>query len=110
MNSVSFFLFIFICSFVVQYVSTSNLLRCIVDVVFLNISILFVRLQTALHWAAKHGNSDVIKMLCGTPECDVNVRSVSAFAYCKVESITHVNLSFLLLFFIFFGCLQNVST
>jgi ankyrin repeat protein len=33
--------------------------------------------QTALHWAAKHGNADVVKLIAGTYEADVNVRSVS---------------------------------
>jgi ankyrin repeat protein len=34
--------------------------------------------QTALHWAAKHGNADVVKLIAGTYQADVNVRSVSA--------------------------------
>ncbi|XP_034254629.1 ankyrin repeat domain-containing protein SOWAHC isoform X2 [Thrips palmi] len=31
--------------------------------------------STALHWAAKHGNEDVIKLIAGTHQADVNVRS-----------------------------------
>ncbi|XP_076335970.1 uncharacterized protein LOC143239064 [Tachypleus tridentatus] len=30
---------------------------------------------TALHWAAKHGNADVIKLIAGTHRVDVNVRT-----------------------------------
>jgi hypothetical protein len=33
--------------------------------------------QTALHWAAKHGNDDVVKLIAGTYQADVNARSVS---------------------------------
>jgi len=33
--------------------------------------------QTALHWAAKHGMDDVVKLLAGTHQADVNARSVS---------------------------------
>jgi hypothetical protein len=33
--------------------------------------------QTALHWAAKHGNGDVVKLIAGTYQADVNARSVS---------------------------------
>jgi hypothetical protein len=33
--------------------------------------------QTALHWAAKHGNADVVKLIAGTYRADVNARSVS---------------------------------
>jgi ankyrin repeat protein len=38
---------------------------------------LVVLSQTALHWAAKHGNADVVKLIAGTYQADVNVRSVS---------------------------------
>jgi len=34
--------------------------------------------QTALHWAAKHGRPEVIKMLMGRPGANVNQRTVSA--------------------------------
>lgn len=30
---------------------------------------------TALHWAAKHGNADVVKLIAGTCQADVNARS-----------------------------------
>ncbi|XP_033609563.1 ankyrin repeat domain-containing protein SOWAHB isoform X3 [Cryptotermes secundus] len=30
---------------------------------------------TALHWAAKHGNDDVVKLIAGTYQADVNARS-----------------------------------
>jgi len=33
--------------------------------------------QTALHWAAKHGNANVVKLIAGTYQADVNARSVS---------------------------------
>lgn len=32
--------------------------------------------QTGLHWAAKHGNDDLIKLLAGTHKSDVNARTV----------------------------------
>jgi ankyrin repeat protein len=38
---------------------------------------LVVSPQTALHWAAKHGNADVAKLIAGTCQADVNARSVS---------------------------------
>ena len=34
--------------------------------------------QTALHWAAKHGNLDVIKLLCGNGNIQINAQSVSS--------------------------------
>lgn len=33
--------------------------------------------KTALHWAAKHGNMDMVKMLAGTYGANVNVKTVS---------------------------------
>lgn len=33
--------------------------------------------QNALHWASKHGNSDVVKLIAGTYKADVNERTVS---------------------------------
>ncbi len=35
--------------------------------------------QTALHWAAKHGQAEVVKLLCGQPGAKdiVNIQSVS---------------------------------
>jgi len=33
--------------------------------------------QTALHWAAKHGNMDLVKMLAGTYSVNVNAKTVS---------------------------------
>ena len=32
--------------------------------------------QTALHWAAKHGNDDVVKLIAGKYKADVNARTV----------------------------------
>lgn len=40
-------------------------------------SSLSLSLQTALHWAAKHGNEDVVKLIAGTHNANVNVRTVS---------------------------------
>ena len=37
---------------------------------------IYVYFQTALHWAAKHGNEDVVKLIAGTYKADVNARSV----------------------------------
>uniref|UniRef100_A0A2C9GPR7 SOWAHA-C winged helix-turn-helix domain-containing protein n=1 Tax=Anopheles arabiensis TaxID=7173 RepID=A0A2C9GPR7_ANOAR len=34
-----------------------------------------VKLQTALHWAAKHGNEDVVKLVAGKLKADVNART-----------------------------------
>jgi len=34
-------------------------------------------LQNALHWAAKHGNLDVVKLIAGTYHVNPNVKSVS---------------------------------
>lgn len=33
-------------------------------------------LQTALHWGAKHGNMDIVKLIAGSCKLDANVRSV----------------------------------
>ena len=33
--------------------------------------------QTGLHWAAKHGNDALVKMLAGTYKADVNAKTVS---------------------------------
>ncbi|XP_013404060.1 ankyrin repeat domain-containing protein SOWAHC isoform X2 [Lingula anatina] len=35
----------------------------------------FTNGMTALHWAAKHGSSDTVKMIAGTPGVNVNQRS-----------------------------------
>lgn len=45
--------------------------------------------QTALHWASKHGNVDVIKLIAGSFKADVNLRTVSvivAFSYTGYRS------------------------
>lgn len=34
-------------------------------------------MKTALHWAAKHGNTQTVNMLCNRPEINVNARAVS---------------------------------
>ncbi|KZS00676.1 putative Ankyrin repeat domain-containing protein [Daphnia magna] len=34
---------------------------------------------TGLHWAAKHGHDDLVKMLAGTHKSDVNARTVQNF-------------------------------
>lgn len=36
-----------------------------------------VSLQTPLHWAAKHGQAEVVKLLCAIPGVSINARSVS---------------------------------
>lgn len=36
-----------------------------------------LKTQTALHWAAKHGRADIVKLLAGTHGIDVNGKSVS---------------------------------
>lgn len=38
--------------------------------------ILFLK-QSALHWGAKHGNENVVKLIAGTYKGDVNLRTVS---------------------------------
>jgi ankyrin repeat protein len=43
--------------------------------------------QTALHWAAKHGNADVVKLIAGTYQADVNARSVSVLHVTIRQSI-----------------------
>lgn len=43
--------------------------------IFLMFSFLFF-LQTALHWAAKSGNEDIVKLIAGTHKADVNARTV----------------------------------
>ncbi len=65
--------------------------------------------QTPLHWAAKHGKPEVIKLLCGTHYADVNSRSVSlkAQAQCLFRLVGWLVdfpsfLSFFLSFFSFF--------
>lgn len=37
----------------------------------------FLSLQTVLHWGAKHGNSEIIKVFAGTYKVDVNAKTVS---------------------------------
>lgn len=47
---------------------------------YLILNILFIYLlktQTALHWAAKHGRADIVKLLAGTHGIDVNGKTVS---------------------------------
>lgn len=39
--------------------------------------LLFFIIQTALHWAAKHGNEDVVKLIAGTHKADVNAKTVT---------------------------------
>ncbi|EDO63997.1 AGAP005008-PB [Anopheles gambiae str. PEST] len=38
-----------------------------------------VKLQTALHWAAKHGSEDVVKLVAGKLKADVNARTVCGY-------------------------------
>lgn len=38
--------------------------------------VVLVYFQTALHWAAKHGNEDVVKLIAGKCKADVNARTV----------------------------------
>lgn len=44
--------------------------------ILISILIYLHRFQTALHWAAKHGNEDVVKLIAGTRKADVNARTV----------------------------------
>ena len=39
--------------------------------------IYLLKTQTALHWAAKHGRADIVKLLAGTHGIDVNGKTVS---------------------------------
>ena len=52
---------------------------------------------TALHWAAKQGNLDLVKLLAGNYQVNVNVRSYGGYTplhlgkkYQKVENV-HLN-------------------
>lgn len=45
--------------------------------VHLLIQIFFYVQQTALHWAAKHGKPEVIKLLASQRNVDINKRTVS---------------------------------
>lgn len=51
-------------------------LYCIIYVLYYVFDFYF-HPQTALHWAAKHGNMDLVKMLAGTYGANVNVKTVS---------------------------------
>jgi len=42
-----------------------------------NANCFFFSFQTALHWASKHGNENVIKLIAGKHKADVNSRTVS---------------------------------
>lgn len=42
---------------------------------------IFVAEQSALHWAAKHGNEDVVKLIAGTCKADVNARTVGIYVF-----------------------------
>lgn len=44
---------------------------------------IFVAEQSALHWAAKHGNEDVVKLIAGTCKADVNARTVGIYVVCE---------------------------
>lgn len=46
--------------------------------------------QSALHWGAKHGNENVVKLIAGTYKGDVNLRTVSK----RKTTTTFLNLSF----------------
>lgn len=48
----------------------------------------YFTIQNALHWASKHGNSDVVKLIAGTYKADVNERTVSCFAS---QHLNHIN-------------------
>ena len=58
--------------------------RCIFKILIISL-ILFcyiwfiylLKTQTALHWAAKHGRADIVKLLAGTHGIDVNGKTVS---------------------------------
>lgn len=55
-----------------------------------------------MHWAAKHGNGDIVKLIAGTYKADVNERTVSDkillsahhFWYSKFLSPPPVELNF----------------
>ena len=49
--------------------------------------------QTALHWAAKHGSADVVKLIAGKYQADVNARSVSV-SYFRGEPFRALSLSY----------------
>lgn len=44
---------------------------------FINLDFFFNVQQTALHWAAKHGKPEVIKLLASQRNVDINKRTVS---------------------------------
>lgn len=44
-----------------------------------------ISLQSALHWAAKHGRADIVKLLAGTHGIDVNGRSVRCGRFILVD-------------------------
>lgn len=44
---------------------------------FKGVLFLLIEFQTALHFAAKHGNEDIVKLIAGTHKANVNARTVS---------------------------------
>lgn len=46
-------------------------------IVIFYLFIYLLKIQTALHWAAKHGRADIVKLLAGTHGIDVNGKTVS---------------------------------
>ena len=57
------------------YNSYHRILFCYILFIYLFIYIL--KTQSALHWAAKHGRADIVKLLAGTHGIDVNGKTVS---------------------------------
>ena len=52
---------------------------------FIYLFIFLSKTQTALHWAAKHGRADIVKLLAGTHGIDVNGKTVSnSYSLCFV--------------------------
>lgn len=45
-------------------------------------------LQTVLHWAAKHGNEDIVKLFAGTYRANVNAKTVSFVRSFVVTKLT----------------------
>lgn len=58
-----------------------NLIIIFINLINLMFIVIFVAEQSALHWAAKHGNEDVVKLIAGTCKADVNARTVGIYVF-----------------------------
>ncbi|XP_022239477.1 ankyrin repeat domain-containing protein SOWAHB-like [Limulus polyphemus] len=47
----------------------------------------FITEVTALHWAAKHGNADVVKLMAGTHRVDANVRTQGGYTALHIAAM-----------------------